>query len=67
MKLTTPFNIGVTGETTVELSMANDEEARHVGKLFERNDIVCTIDGHWLQAEGDWAMVLDILRGIETT
>jgi hypothetical protein len=63
MKLTTPFNIGVTGETTVELSMANGDEARALAKLFERNGIVCTISDHWLQAEGPWEAVLDVLRG----
>lgn len=63
MKLTTPFNIGITGETTVELSMANAAEARALAKLFERNGIVCTISDHWLQAEGPWESILDVLRG----
>src|SRR5579863_5360122 len=36
MKFTTPWNIGITGETTVELSMANDAEAREVAKHLER-------------------------------
>ena len=64
MKFTPPWNIGITGETTVELSMANAAEARELAKHFERQGIVCEIDGHWLQAESDWASVLDALRGL---
>jgi hypothetical protein len=65
MKLTTPWNIGITGETTVELSMANAVEARALAKHFERNGIVCAISGHWLQAESHWATVLEMLRGFD--
>ena len=64
MKFTPPWNIGITGETTVELSMANDVEARELAKHFERKGIVCDISGHWLQAESHWGPVLDILRGL---
>lgn len=64
MKITTPWNIGITGETTVELSMANAEEARALAKHLERKGIVCEIDGHWLQAESHWGIVLDVLRGL---
>jgi hypothetical protein len=64
MKFTTPWNIGITGETTVELSMANDVEARAVSKHLERKGIVCEINGHWIQAEGHWGAVLDVLRGL---
>ena len=64
MKFTTPWNIGITGETTVELSMANDAEARAVSKHLERKGIVCEINGHWLQAEAHWGAVLDVLRGL---
>jgi hypothetical protein len=64
MKFTTPWNIGVTGETTVELSMASDAEAREVAKHLERKGIVCEISGHWLQAESHWAAVVDVLRGL---
>jgi len=64
MKFTTPWNIGITGETTVELSMANDAEAREVAKHLERKGIVCEISGHWLQAEAHWAAVIDVLRGL---
>jgi hypothetical protein len=65
MNFTTPWNVGVTGETTVELSMANDAEARELAKRFERHGIVCTISGHWLQAEAHWGTVFDILRGVD--
>jgi hypothetical protein len=64
MKFTTPWNIGITGETTVELSMANAAEAREVSKHLERKGIVCEINGHWLQAESHWGAVLDVLRGL---
>ena len=64
MKLTPPWNIGITGESTVELSMANDVEARGIAKLFERKGIVCEIHGHWLLAESHWGTVLDVLRGL---
>ena len=64
MKITSPWNIGITGETTVELSMANAAEAREVAKHLERKGIVCEINGHWLQAESHWGPVLDILRGL---
>ena len=46
-----------------KLSMANADEARALAKLFERNGIVCTISDYWLQAEGPWEAVLDVLRG----
>ena len=65
MKFTTPWNIGITGDTTVELSMANDVEAREVSKHLERKGIVCEINGHWLQAESHWGAVLDVLRGLD--
>jgi len=65
MKFTTPWNIGITAETTVELSLANDVEARALAKHFERNGIVCRIDGHWLQAEAHWGTVLELLRGLD--
>jgi hypothetical protein len=64
MKFTTPWNVGVTGESTIELSMANDAEARELAKLFERHGIVCNISGHWLQAEAHWETVFDVLRGV---
>ena len=64
MKFTTPWNIGVTGETTVELSMANDGEREKLAKHFERNGIVCAISGHWLQASPHWVTVLDVLRSL---
>ena len=64
MQLTPPWNIGITGETTVEVSMANAAEARELAKHFERHGIVCDISGHWLQAESHWATVLDVLRGL---
>jgi len=62
MKFTTPWNIGITGESTVELSMANEDEARELAKHLERNGIVCTISGHWLEAEADWGTLFDVLR-----
>ena len=65
MKFTTPWNIGITGETTVEVSMANAAEARELAKHFERRGIVCDISGHWLQAEAQWGTVLDILRSLD--
>ena len=64
MKFTTPWNIGVTAETTVELSMANAAEARELAKHLERKGIVCEISGHWLQAESHWGTVLDVLCGL---
>jgi hypothetical protein len=64
MKFTTPWNIGITGDTTVELSMANNAEARELSKHLERKGIVCEINGHWLQAESHWGAVLDVLRGL---
>ena len=65
MKFTTPWNIGITGETTVEVSMANAAEARELAKHFERQGIVCDISGHWLQAESHWGTVLDVLRSLD--
>ena len=65
MRFTIPWNIGVTGESTVELSMANDAEARKLAKSFERHGIVCTINGHWIQVEAGWETVFDMLRGAE--